>query len=74
MGPFFYVGKGRPTWLGCVKDAEGGDEGAGADPPQRGGTDTPQQPDGGAGFAGTCVRCRYPAGTPKYTQIKGKSG
>ena len=28
-----------------MKDVEGGDEGAGAAPPQRGGTDTPKQPD-----------------------------
>ena len=50
----------------CVKDAAGGDEGAGAYPPQRGGTDTPKQPDpravnsaGKQGTGGT------PRGTPR---------
>ena len=46
---------------GCVKDVEGGDGGAGADPPQRGGTDTPKQPDGGCGMGNNAVANTPPA-------------
>ena len=57
-----------------MKDAAGGDEGAGADPPQRGGTDTPKQPDPRAVNGDSKQGTGEPEGHAKDRELKQGAG